>query len=265
MADLPEALLGERIPFEDHIADDVVLMKGNGVMAMFAVAGVFPDTADEVDIAGWYDGLHNALKNIAAEDTELTIYQCRGEADRSVYEDGLHRSQFARDLGTCLSGQSVPRIAVFQPAVPGDPGACAERWRRKASRGSCPMRSRTRGQGSTRGRTGSTRSATCCSPSLACSVCAGLGYVTPRACRLQRNRRGHGLRHDRNLAPDRRETGRMGNAMFSEAIRFRHQQVEFHGAGETDLRVNVCVQGIPRRRPGRACSTGWRWRRIATR
>ncbi len=70
MADLPEALLGERIPFEDHIADDVVLMKGNGVMAMFAVAGVFPDTADEVDIAGWYDGLHNPLKNIAAEDTE---------------------------------------------------------------------------------------------------------------------------------------------------------------------------------------------------
>ena len=53
MADIPEALLGDRIPFEDHIADDVVLMKGNGVMAMFAVAGVFPDTADEVDIATW--------------------------------------------------------------------------------------------------------------------------------------------------------------------------------------------------------------------
>ena len=30
-------------------------------------------------------------------------------------------------------------------------------------------------------------------------------------------------------------TGRMGNAMFSEAIRFRRKRVEFHGPGETSF------------------------------
>jgi type IV secretory pathway VirB4 component len=72
VAEIPGALLGDKIPFEDHIADDVVLTRDNGVMAMFEAAGVFSDTADDVDIATWYDQLHNALKNIAAEDVELT-------------------------------------------------------------------------------------------------------------------------------------------------------------------------------------------------
>ena len=38
------------------------------VLAMFSADGVFPDTADDTDIAAWFDRLHNALKNIAAED-----------------------------------------------------------------------------------------------------------------------------------------------------------------------------------------------------
>ena len=72
MAEIPEALLGDKIPFEDHIAGDVVLTRDNVVMAMFEAAGDFSDTADDVDIATWHDQLHNALKNIAAEDVELT-------------------------------------------------------------------------------------------------------------------------------------------------------------------------------------------------
>ena len=49
-----EPLLGDRVAFEDHIADDVVLMKGNGVLAAFEVGGVFPDTADHVDVEAWF-------------------------------------------------------------------------------------------------------------------------------------------------------------------------------------------------------------------
>ena len=72
MAEIPEALLGDKMPLEDHIADDVVPTRDKRVIAMFEVAGVFSDTADDVDIATWFDQLHNALKNIAAEDIELT-------------------------------------------------------------------------------------------------------------------------------------------------------------------------------------------------
>jgi type IV secretory pathway VirB4 component len=98
VAKRPEALLGDKIPLEDHIADDVVLTRGNGVLAMFSADGVSPDTADDTDIAAWFDRLHNALKNIAAEDVELTVYQCRGEAEPSGYEAGRHRVPFAREL-----------------------------------------------------------------------------------------------------------------------------------------------------------------------
>ncbi|MGH7116866.1 MAG: hypothetical protein ACREE9_20515, partial [Stellaceae bacterium] len=98
MAKRSEALLGDKVPLEDHIADDAVLTRGNGVLAMFSADGVFPDTADQADIAAWFDRLHNALKNIAAEDVELTIYQCRGEADPSGYEGGVHQAPFAREL-----------------------------------------------------------------------------------------------------------------------------------------------------------------------
>ncbi len=154
MDKIAEALLGDMIPLEDHIADDVVLTKGNGVMAMFEADGVFPDTADDVDIAAWFDRLHNALKNIAADDVELTIYQCRGEADPSIYEGGAAPNAVRTRSGRGLSGQPVPRIAVFQSAVSGDSDPRAKRGGAKRRHGSWPMRSRTRGPGSTNGRTG---------------------------------------------------------------------------------------------------------------
>ena len=98
MTKRPEALLGVKVLLEDHIADDVVLTRGNGVLAMFSADGMFPDTADDTEIAAWFDRLQNALKNIAAADVELTVYQCRGEADPSGYQTGLHRAPSAREL-----------------------------------------------------------------------------------------------------------------------------------------------------------------------
>ncbi len=98
MTKRPEALLGVKVLLKDHIADDVVLTRGNGVLAMFSADGMFPDTADDTEIAAWFDRLQNALKNIAAADVELTVYQCRGEADPSGYQTGLHRAPSAREL-----------------------------------------------------------------------------------------------------------------------------------------------------------------------
>ena len=231
MADIPEALLGDRIPFEDHIADDVVLMKGNGVMAMFAVAGVFPDTADEVDIATWFDRLHNALKNVAAEDVELTIYQCRGEAERSVCEDGLHRSPFARDLAIAyrdnLFRGSLYANRLFLAIQVHAPNAAAQSVSRFLADAVADPRTgiieRT-----------ARLNETCdlLQSQLGMFGLRRLGYVT----------RGHVIFSEiaeavvfamtgtwRQIAAS---TGRMGNAMFSEAIRFRRQRVEFHGPGE---------------------------------
>jgi type IV secretory pathway VirB4 component len=113
VAKRPEAVLGDKIPLEDHIANDVVLTRDNGVLAMFSADGVFPDTADETDIAGWFDRLHNALKNIAAEDVELTVYQCRGEADPSGYDAGQHQASFRARAGRGPSRQPVPWRLVY--------------------------------------------------------------------------------------------------------------------------------------------------------
>ncbi len=172
MAKRPEALLGDKIPLEDHIADDVVLTKGNGVLAMFSADGVFPDTADDTDIAAWFDRLHNALKNIAAEDVELTVYQCRGEADPSGCQAGQHQASFARELDAAYRESLFRGVPVFEPAVPGGPAPPAERRgaERHAVPGGCRHRSAGRDQRTQEPADRDLRSA--CKRSSARSVCA---------------------------------------------------------------------------------------------
>jgi hypothetical protein len=151
VAKRPEALLGDKVLLEDHIADDVVLTRGNGVLAAFSADGVFPDTADDTDIAARFDRLHNALKNIAAADVELTVYQCRGEADPSGYQTGLHRAP--------------SRASWTQPLAIASSAACCTRtgcsWRsrcmrrrqqRRAADGSWPRRVRILAAGKGRAR-----------------------------------------------------------------------------------------------------------------
>jgi type IV secretory pathway VirB3-like protein len=145
------ALLGDKVLLEDHIADDVVPTRGNGVLAAFSADRVFPDTADDTDIAARFDRLHNALKNIAAADVELTVYQCRGEADPSGYQTGLHRAP--------------SRASWTQPLAIASSAACCTRtgcsWRsrctrrrqqRRASDGSWPRRVRILAAGKGRAR-----------------------------------------------------------------------------------------------------------------
>jgi type IV secretion system protein VirB4 len=227
----PEALLGDKILLDDHIADDVVLTRGNGVLAMFSADGVFPDTADDTDIAAWFERLHNALKNIAAEDVELTVYQCRGEADPSGYEAGLHQAPFARELdaayrnslfrGFLYSNRLFLAVQVHAPtaAVQSIVGFLADT-------GTDPR------AGINERKNRLTEICDLLQAQLSTFGLRRLGYV----------RRGRVIFDEiaeaivfamtgtwRRIGAT---TGRMGHAMFSEALRFRRKHLEIHGAGD---------------------------------
>ena len=260
MAKRPEALLGDKIPLEDHIADDVVLTRGNGVLAMFSVDGVFPDTADETDLAAWFDRLHNALKNIAADDVELTVYQCRGEADPSGYQAGLHRAQFARELeaayrdslfrGFLYSNRLFLAVQLHPPNV-----AAQSVVRFLADTGTDPragINERTHRL---------TEVCDLLQAQLGLFGLRRLGYV----------RRGRVIFDEiaeaivfamtgawRQIGAT---TGRMGHAMFSEALRFR-RSIEIDGPAIRPMPRCTPSRNI-RRPPGPGCSTGWRRHRIA--
>lgn len=232
MAKLREALLCDKVPFEDHIADDVVLMKGGGVLAMFEASGVFPDTADDADGASWFDQIHNCWRNIAAEDVELTIYQCRGEADPSLYIAGRHDTQFARDLdaayrenllrGTLYANRTFIAIQVHAPNVAAqslsrffadtvtDPQAGINE-RVKRLNEICGLLVSQIGAFGLRRLGYITRGHVLCSEIAEAIVFA----LTGRSRQIGAT------------------TGRMGNAMFSERIRFRRKRIEFHGPGDT--------------------------------
>lgn len=244
MFNLPETLIGDRVPLVDHIADDVVLTKGNGVMAMFAADGVYPDTADERDVARWFDQLHNTWRNIAGEDIELNFYQCRGEMDRSLYEDGLHTSDFACQLGDAyrenlFRGTLWHNALYFTIQIHGPKMAAKTASNFVAEAGTDP-----RAEINAR----KDRLNDLCDllqVHLKDFGLRRLGYVT----------RGRGLFDEiaeaivfamtgiyRQIGAT---TGRMGHAMFSETIRFRRKRVEFHGAGETKYAQMYGFQEYP--------------------
>ncbi len=232
MFSLPETLLGDRVPLVDHLADDVVLTKDNSVLAMFAVDGVYPGTADERDIERWFERVHNTWRNIAAEDIELNFYQCRGEMNRSLYEDGLHTSDFARDLDDAyrenlFQGTLWHNALYFTIQIHGQALAARTASKFIADAGTDPR---------TEINERKDRLNDLCmllEVQLKEFGLRRLGYIT----------RGRGLFDEiaeaivfamtgvyRQIGAT---TGRMGHAMFSETIRFRRKRVEFHGPAET--------------------------------
>ena len=226
----PETLFGDKIPLEDHIADDVVLTRGNGVLAMFTVEGVFPDTADAADIARWFEQLHNALKNIAAEDVELTVYQCRGEAEPLSCEAGLHRAPFAHELDSAyrerLYGGALYQNRLYLAVQLHPPNVAAQSLARFLADARSDPRA---GIDERRNRL-----------TEVCDLLqAQLGGFGLR--RLRYIRRGQVVFDEIAEAivfamtgvwrPIGATTGRMGHAMFSEALRFRRRHIEIDGAG----------------------------------
>jgi type IV secretion system protein VirB4 len=246
-----EPLLSDHVALEDHITDDAVLMKSRGVMGMFAASGVFPDTSDDLDVATWHDRLHNAEKNIAAEDIEITIYQCRGDADQSVCPVGIHTSQFARELSEAYNGNLLRNslylnkifitVQVHAPLL----GAQSLRQffaagRKKPQRAELEARVERLNE-----------------------VCNLLQAQLPDfgLRRLGYVERGHVLFSEiaeslvfaltGNWRPIGATTGRMGNAMFSETLRFKRSHIEMHGAAGTSYAAMFAMREYPvTTRPG---------------
>lgn len=98
MARAFQRLAGDAIPLDGHITPDVVLMRDGSVMTMFEVRGVYPGASDAIDRNNWSMHWHNALLNIAAEDVELFVYECRGTADGAALEPALCTRDFAFQL-----------------------------------------------------------------------------------------------------------------------------------------------------------------------
>lgn len=245
MFDVRETLFSDFVPLEDHITDTVVLTRDRGTLAVFSAAGVFPDTADDADIATWFDGLHNAVKNIAADDVEITIYQCRGEADRSICTPGRHRSDFSHDLseayttglfaGTLYLNQTFIAIQVHPPSVP-------IRTVKEFFSGSKQKSGRAEIEART------DRLNHICDLLQAQLRAFGLrrlGYVE----------RGNVLFSEiaealvfaltgvyRQIGAT---TGRMGNAMFSETLRFRKAHIEIDGSGLPTYAVMHAMREYP--------------------
>jgi type IV secretion system protein VirB4 len=240
-----EPLMSDHVLLDGHIENDVVLMRDQSVLAMFAVNGVFPDTADDVDIANWFDRLHGALRNIAAADVEVIVYQCRGEADRSVYYGGRHASLFARDLEAAYQ-ENLFRMTLYSNQlfvavrlmVPRDP-------------------TQTIGQFVTRGGIRSTDAEISDRVSRLNDIC---NLLSSQVAVFQMRRLGYVTR-GRTLFSEIAEaivfaltgtwrqigatTGLMGNAMFSEALRFRRRHIEIEGAGEATYASMFAMREYP--------------------
>lgn len=231
MANYSDTLLGDQIQFEDHIEDGVILMKGNGVLAGFGVGGVYPDTSDLVDEEAWIEQLHTALKNIAAEDVEVTTYQCRGEADRSFYRPGRHKAKFAQDLDaayadnlyreTLYSNRLYLTIQIHAPStaaqsitgffadVASDPRIDIYRRAERLNQICALLETQLREFGMRR-----------------------LGYKTRGVVVFSEIAEAivYALTNRYRQIPA--STGRLGNAMFSETLKFKKGRIEFHGAGD---------------------------------
>jgi type IV secretory pathway VirB4 component len=239
-----------------------VLTKGNGVLAMFSADGVFPDTADETDIAGWFDRLHNAPKNIAAEDVELTVYRCRGEADPSSYEGSLHHAPFARELGAAY------RDSLFRGALYSNrlflavqlhlPNAAAQSVVRfLADAGTDPR------AGINERTNRLTEICDLLQAQLGAFGLRRLGYIRRGRVFFDEIAEGIVFAMTGAWRPVGATTGRMGHAMFSEALRFRCKHLEIHGAGDPAYATMCAFKEYPARPPGPGCSTGWPWRPTA--
>jgi type IV secretion system protein VirB4 len=198
---------------------------------MFSADGVFPDTADDTDIAPWFDRLHNALKNIAAEDVELTVYQCRGEAEPSGYQTGLHPVRFARELDAAyrdslFRGLLYANRLFLAVQVHAPPAAAQSVARFLADTGTDPR------AGINERKSRLNEICDLLRAQLGTFGLRRLGYV----------RRGRVIFDEIAeaivfaMTGTRRQigatTGRMGHAMFSEALRFRRKHLEIHGPGD---------------------------------
>lgn len=241
----PEPLIGEQLPFEGPISDDgdAVLTTDNGVFAMFSVAGVFPDTADEHDLAAWFDQFHNAQKNIQAEDVELFVYKCRGEAEPEVYPSPDHPDDFPQELDDTYREQLFASTLYANPqylaVVVHAPNIAAQSISRFFSDDADPragIRSRH------------VRLNEICNllqSQLTNFGLRRLGYVDRGGILYDEIAEALAFAGTGIARQIGATTGRMGNAIFSEDVHFRRRHIEIEGAGDTTYAVIYTFKDYP--------------------
>lgn len=239
----PEPLFGEQLPFEGDIADDTVLTTDNGVFGMFSVGGVFPDTADEHDLAAWFDQFHNVQKNIQAEDVELLVYKCRGEAEPKAYPSPDHPDAFAQELDETyrehLFANTLYTNPMYLAVMVHAPNIAAQSISRFLSDDADP-RSGIRSRHERLNEICDLMQA-----QLANFGLRRLGYVDRGGILYDEIAEalvlaGTGVARQIGVT-----TGRKGNAMFSEDVHFRRRHIEIEGAGDTTYAVMYTFKDYP--------------------
>lgn len=227
---MSENLIGDHIPL-DHIAEAVIETGAGGVLAMFEVAGVFPDTADGTDTENWSAVWEGALLNIAADDVEIISYQCRGEADPRQYEDAVHSSGFAGELAAAykanLFARSLYSNRLFLAVHIHAPNAAARGLTKFFADASDPRAGLDERVG---------RLNDICDllqAQLSIYGLRRLGYVERGHVGFSEIAEAIVLAMTGRYRPIALTTGRLGHSMFSEEIKFRRKRIEFHGPGDT--------------------------------
>ena len=105
MFKLLERTSASYMPLWGHARDDVVMLDDGSMFAMVEVLGIPWETSNGRDVADKYQRWNHTLKNIAAPNLIITIYQCRGLADDGIYPTGTFRSEFAASLDAAYRGK----------------------------------------------------------------------------------------------------------------------------------------------------------------
>ena len=242
-----EPLLGEQIPFEDYIDDQhggVVVTKDNAVFALFAVAGVCPDTADSTDLAIWFDEVHNAQKNIQDEAIELFSYKCRGLADPDDFPLPQHPNPAAREIDAAYRANlftgTLYANSLFLGAQVHAPNLAAQGAAKFFSHDAVNPRPGT----AERVR----RLNEICrllETQLARFGLRRLGYVERAGILYDEIAEALAFATTGLWRRIGATTGRMGNTIFTEDVHFKRRHIEFEGAGETRFAVIYAFKNYP--------------------
>lgn len=86
------------LPIFGHVADDQLLLDDGSEFAMIECQGATWETQQPGEVQAMWSRLNQTMKNIAAPNLILTVYQCRGHHDERIYPKGRFRSEFSRRL-----------------------------------------------------------------------------------------------------------------------------------------------------------------------
>lgn len=93
-----ERLIENHTPLWGHVADNIIMTDAGGMFAMIEVQGFAWETRDSIDIRDMQLRWNHTLKNIAAPDLIISVYQTRGVHGPEIYPVGEFQTEFAERL-----------------------------------------------------------------------------------------------------------------------------------------------------------------------